>query len=190
MSDREESYLQYLPPVLWEGDQDFIERFLHIFEDIFSDIEKKVDNIPQLFNPWTTPSHFLPWLASWMALELEPHWTEIQSRAFMRNIVSLYNQRGGQESLEKYLRIYVGSNVDIAELQQESSPHEFKIIINFPSFDILHRQKIVRRVRAILDREKPAHTYYNLHIESPTMQIGLHSTIGVDTILGNPELDS
>jgi len=184
MSEREENFLQYLPPVLWEEDRDFIERFLHIFEDIFGDIETKVDGIPRLFNPWTTPVRYLPWLASWVALELEPHWTEIQSRAFIRNIVSLYNQRGTLKSLEKYLRIYVGSNVSINELPLDTSPHEFDVTINFPSYDYQHLIARVRRIRAIIDREKPAHTYYHLDIKSPPMQIGVHSTIGVDTILG------
>jgi hypothetical protein len=39
-------------------------------------------------------------------------------------------------------------------------------------------------VTAILDMEKPAHTYYALEVETPTLQLGVHSTISVDTLLG------
>jgi hypothetical protein len=36
----------------------------------------------------------------------------------------------------------------------------------------------------IIDREKPAHTYYRLEVVMPFMQIGVHSTLGKDTVVG------
>ena len=38
--------------------------------------------------------------------------------------------------------------------------------------------------RALIELEKPAHTDYELDWIYPTMQIGVHSTVGVDTLLG------
>ena len=39
---------------------------------------------------------------------------------------------------------------------------------------------------AIIDQEKPAHTFYAFRFRDvPTMQIGVHSTVGVDTVLGS-----
>lgn len=187
MNVRDESYLEYLPPVLWEekGDPpEFLRRFLHIFEDLFEGLEKEVDDIPKLFDPWKTPSTFLSWLASWVALELDKDWSELKSRTLIRHIVSLYRKRGTLRGLEKYLRIYVGTNVHIEELPVNTSPHIFKVIIVYPSYEPSGRVRRAFEVRTVLDREKPAHTHYNLIIENPTMQIGVHSTIGVDTILG------
>ena len=40
-------------------------------------------------------------------------------------------------------------------------------------------------VTAIIDMEKPAHTFYVLDVVTPIFQIGVHSTIGVDTLLGS-----
>jgi phage tail-like protein len=37
---------------------------------------------------------------------------------------------------------------------------------------------------AIIDLEKPAYTHYHLELKTPAMQIGQHSTIGRDTLLG------
>lgn len=37
---------------------------------------------------------------------------------------------------------------------------------------------------AIVDLEKPAYTHYHLELKTPAMQIGKHSTIGLDTLLG------
>jgi len=38
-------------------------------------------------------------------------------------------------------------------------------------------------VRALIDLEKPAHTDYELELRYPTMQLGVHSTVGLDTLL-------
>jgi phage tail-like protein len=188
MNAREESYLQYLPAVLapeTPQSSDFLRRFLHIFEDIFSSLEQKVDDIPKLFNPWRVPSEFLPWLASWLALDLDQAWDERQARSYIRQITSLYKQRGTLLGLEKYLQIYVGSNMRIEELPVEAAPHLFQVTINLPERkDASRRVALSRQVRAIIDAEKPAHTHYNLVIKNPTLQIGKYSHIGVDTILG------
>jgi len=93
-------------------------------------------------------------------------------------------QRGTMQGLEKYLQIYVGSNVSIKELPPDTFAHTFKVTIIYPSYEPSGRVKRAQKVRAILDREKPAHTHYVLVIENPTMQIGVHSTIGKDSILG------
>src|SRR6266568_7496057 len=90
------SYLQYLPPVLWQEHgtpPDFLERFLGVFQEINDGLEAEVDDIPKLFDPWKTKSENLPWLASWVALELDREWTEPQKRTLIRHIVSLYTQR-------------------------------------------------------------------------------------------------
>ena len=50
--------------------------------------------------------------------------------------------------------------------------------------------EVIRRARAVLDREKPVHVHYLLHFGEeiiqplPTMQISIHSTIGVSTVIG------
>jgi len=182
------SFLHYLPPVLWQGaggQTQLLQRFLHIFEDIVAGIEKQVDDMPKLFDPWETKSEFLPWLASWVALQLDPAWSERQARSLIRHIVSIYKQRGTLRGLQRYLQIYVGSNVTIEELPpEEPTIHQFRLIIDYPSYEPYDRVRRAREIRSIVDREKPAHTYYELTINNPTMQIGVHSKIGVDTILG------
>lgn len=188
MNTDKECFLQYLPSVLWQEGATppgFLERFLRIFQEEFDTLEKKVDDIPNMFDPWKTPAEFLPWLASWVALELDKGWTEQQSRALLRSIVSLYKKRGTTEGLQEYLKIYVGSNVTVEDLKPvEPFLHMFQITIISQNYNHGAQVELARQVRAIVDREKPAHTYYLLVIENPTMQIGKHSTIGYDTILG------
>lgn len=69
-------------------------------------LARRIDKIPQLFNPWRAPPEFLPWLASWLALEFEPDWSEYQQRKFIAEILSIYQQRGLKQGLLTYLDIY------------------------------------------------------------------------------------
>ena len=41
-------------------------------------------------------------------------------------------------------------------------------------------------VRAILDREKPAHTIYHLCVIEPRMRVGVQARIGIDAIVAGP----
>ena len=42
------------------------------------------------------------------------------------------------------------------------------------------------RIRAIVDREKPAHTTYELCVIEPAFRIGFQSSVGVDSVVGGP----
>jgi len=44
----------------------------------------------------------------------------------------------------------------------------------------------VARVKAVLDREKPAHTTYHLCPIEPRMRVGFQARLGIDTIVGGP----
>jgi len=44
----------------------------------------------------------------------------------------------------------------------------------------------VARVKALLDREKPAHTTYHLCPIEPRMRVGFQARLGIDTIVGGP----
>jgi phage tail-like protein len=121
------SYLRYLPPVLWEqatGPSAFsLGTMLLIFEKILTGIEDDKAGIPhgdyqpssieetiatlyQLFDPWRTPTAFLPWLASLLGLTLVPTWDEYQCRKAIAEITQIYRQRGLKAALQRYLSLY------------------------------------------------------------------------------------
>ena len=120
------SYLRHLPQVLWSSDstpEPLLGQVLCVFEKILTGIadgvpirsdgteypaiKEVIDELPKLFNSWSTRPEFLPWLASWVALDLEPTWTEYQKRKLITEIVSIYRLRGLDAGLHAYLDIYV-----------------------------------------------------------------------------------
>ncbi|MFG1817785.1 phage tail protein [Kribbella sp. NPDC049174] len=71
----------------------------------------EIADLHRLFDPWTTPTDFLPWLASWVALEFPtlqgiPLWEEYQRRKVTAEIAQIYRLRGRKTGLNQYLDLY------------------------------------------------------------------------------------
>jgi len=129
------SYLRYLPPVLWR-DRDMpvgetaglrLGEWLRIVEKVLTGID---DGVPlqhgdhvhpsisdviagtdRLLDPWKAPADFLPWLASWVGLDLptlrdQPLWDEYRRRRATAGIASVYRQRGLKDGLLAHLALH------------------------------------------------------------------------------------
>jgi phage tail-like protein len=156
-----------------------------------------------------TPEDFLPWLASWVALSLREDWSEKERRRFISRVVPAYQQRGTTTGLTEVLLAYSGitepDSIEIREFNQPfqlngtarvgvntvvgiGPPHFFWVKIILPGVGDLNEARRRQIVRAIIDQEKPAHTYYKLDIDYPTMQVGVleRCRVGISTLLGEP----
>ena len=205
-------YLAYLPAIFSEDP--LLGRFLLAFEQVLTGLEGSdsepdqgleeiIAAIPDLFDPLATPREFLEWLAGWVALGLRADWREDQQRQFLANIVLLYRRRGTKQNLIDLLKIYTGLEPEIAEGGNTvfqiydhstvgvdtqingSAPHYFRVTVNIPNPDPATLQRQNQIVRALIDLEKPAHTAYDYYPTHTSMQIGVHSQVGVDTLLGD-----
>jgi hypothetical protein len=134
------------------------------------------------------PAEFLEWLSGWVALTMREDWREVESRRILAEIVPSYRRRGTPEGLKQILSAFTGvpaSTITILEEGVDWPPHYFEVKVKVPGILDLARWRAV--LEPIIDMEKPAHTYYGLHLEpSATMQVGVTSTVGVDTLLGVP----
>jgi phage tail-like protein len=156
---------------------------------------------PNLPDHERAPAKFLEWLAGWVALILRADLDELRQRDFIARAVSLYRLRGTKQGLEEFVRIYtrlgvsinewhtpfqigVHSTIGVDTLLDGGAPYFFGVLIRLPTPDPEQIRQHRQVVTAIIDMEKPAHTYYELEVETPTLQIGVHSTISVDTLLG------
>ncbi len=186
------NYLIYLPSI-YEQDE-LMGRFLMLFESFLTPIEQQVDNIQDYFDPRITPAAFLPWLASWLDLELDKRWPEARQRRLIRWAIALHRSRGTKWGLLKYLEIYTGQKAEIIErravnfvlgkgarlghgiaLGRSNQPHTFSVTLRLPPVEAgseqeKNRQEKLRRrtIESIIDRQKPAHTVYTLHLEPIT----------------------
>jgi phage tail-like protein len=184
-------YLRHLPEI-YEQD-DFMGRFLMLFESFWAPIQNQIAAAPEYLEPRMTPAIFVPWLASWLGLELDDRWPEDRQRQLVRSAIWLLRQRGTKQALRQYLEIYTGGQVKITEhraadfrlgssgklglgvaLGTGNHPHTFTVRILLPAEPSSGMEEegaaqlqIQRRmIEAIIGAEKPAHTTYTLKITS------------------------
>jgi P2-related tail formation protein len=124
-------------------------------------------------------------------------------RQLIARAIPLYRRRGTKDGLEDLLRIYalgvrieeptgwlqlgVSSTVEVDTRLDGPPPHVFRVVLTLAegvsSSEEIGRQR--RLLEAIIDAEKPAHTQYTLDVVDPNQfTVGVHSTVGVDTMLG------
>jgi phage tail-like protein len=149
------------------------------------------------------PADFLSWLAGWVSLTLRQDWDDARKRDFIARAVQLYRLRGTKDGVAKFVQVYTVLPVEISEqsagfqlgvhsqigvdtLLNGGAPFFFRVKLRLPKPDpaLLGQEENI--ARAIIDLQKPAHTTYSLEIETPQFQIGVQSTVGVDTLLGLP----
>ncbi len=189
MSKPISSYQQYLPATLQEDA--IVGGFLVAFEQILSGnistnevanesanplgLEDMINGVHLYFNPRQTPEEFLPWLAGWVALSIRDDWKVEVKREFIQQIVKLYRLRGTKQGLTQVLQLYLtnsgfGDNVKIFD-RFEHFPDYFQVQLTLNDRDPEKYWRQVKIAKAIIDQEKPAHTFYTLKILVPTMQM-------------------
>jgi phage tail-like protein len=173
--------LTALLPAIYREDP-FLARYLWAFEQLFVALEQEIDGLASLFDAIETREEFLPWLASWVALSLRADLAPNQQREFLSRIVPLYRRRGTKQNLQDLLSIFTRGVPTIVE--SDDPPHHFTITMRLPEAAAQDRLRQSAIAHALIDLEKPAHTFYDLDLQFPTMQIGVTSTVGVDTLLG------
>ncbi|MCJ7738727.1 MAG: phage tail protein [Anaerolineae bacterium] len=183
-------YLKYLPEIYqYDG---MMRRFLMLFESFWAPVESQIDGMACYFDPDLTPAEFLPWLGSWLDVALDERLPGVRKRQLVQSAVPLYRSRGTRNGLKRYLEAYTGGRVRIIEyrarnfelgasaqlgagiaLGLKNEPHTFKVEISLPPVEAQDHedsQKLEaerrRRIAGIIESEKPAHTAYELRLES------------------------
>lgn len=211
-----QSSLNYLPPVFHEDavSAAFLDRFLSYFDTIFHEIETQIAAFTSYLDPDGVPAgDFLAWLASWFDLAFLAEWSDAVRRAFVRQAIALYKQRGTLPGLQAILRLHTGLPAphpviiehfrlrDYDARRDVADPPGPYYLAGAPldpsSAEIAHHftlalpQKAagdsaaLQTLQQLIDAQKPAHTRYQIRLVSPGIAIGCQSTIGVDMLLGS-----
>ncbi|MBD3217393.1 MAG: PASTA domain-containing protein [candidate division Zixibacteria bacterium] len=210
------NYLDFLPNIYRQYDMrqgSILKRFLWLLKHPRIPIDRTIRDIHSYFEPYNTPGKFLPYLASVLALVLDENWDQAKKRELIANIVKIYKLRGTSRGLALYLKIYTDSTPEIIEnywpfngfqVGVSSTIGVDSIIIGYINrshcFTVRIPQTIddtpvemIRRIHAIVQTEKPAHTNYYMIFAEPEleeadfMQVGVASMIGVESWVGETD---
>jgi phage tail-like protein len=244
---------------------DFLKRFLALFESLFAETEEDINALARLFDPAAAPAQFLPWLAGWLALELDEDWDEVRRRQMIATAFERYSRRGTAEGLRESLRLFAGveaiveepilnaawwalpavetscegsrtacrcgkagaetrepawaatenSILGVTTMLAPAHPQgaalgstatlDHSSLITDEEFgaplftDVAHQFSVqvyrgqlgcaetLSQVRAVIEREKPAHTAYHLCVIEPRLRVGFQARVGIDAVVaGGP----
>src|SRR5688572_24530641 len=88
-----EGYLRYMPGLFHRNDptgKNLGRDLLWIIQHLFGSVEEIINELHTYFDPYDSPDHFLPWLASWTAMVLDEDWPIAKKRRLIRKAVELY----------------------------------------------------------------------------------------------------
>lgn len=183
-----------------------LEDAVEAFPDLIDPAQAPVDE-PAASAGEPLRSAYLDYVAAWTALQLDQNWPLDKRREWVRRIVPLYRRRGTRAALQEYLATFVGDNVFIAEppggfilADPEGSTlgedtflsgapaYYFRVGINYAfttPFTLTGWLNVQRGTRAIIDLEKPAHTYYHLFPRTPGFVLAApgHTVLAAETLL-------
>ncbi len=149
-------YIESLPVIY--ADNDFLARFLLLFQNVWEPLEQRQDHIDMYFDPRTSPASFLPWLASWLDLSFNQHWPEIRRRRLLAEAIDLYRWRGTRYGLVRMIEVCTGITPEVTE--NTAQPYTFDVKIALPKDGDIDKNLIDELIRA----HKPAHAGYRLEV--------------------------
>jgi len=206
------SLVRFLPGVYQlaqDDERNFLRDFLWIFHHILDGLRHRIDDVPRLLRPLESDPDMLPWLATWLALQLDLDWPEVKRRKWLHHAPRLFSIRGTRRALSELLAIYVGV---APRIEENSWPYKgFRIGISssigidsviLPPMNLAHcflvhipigygkvSEEMVVRIHRVIQAEKPAHTTYFLTFESESEKVELRDfmQIGVSSAIGTTE---
>ena len=104
------SYLQLLPAVYRREPAAalFAERFLAMFERVFTGIEDRYVEFLRDLDPAAAPLDIINWLACLIDLTFDPSRSLAKRRALVGEAMKLYAMRGTARGIARYIEIYTG----------------------------------------------------------------------------------
>lgn len=153
------SWLEYLPSIY--SDDEFLGRYLLIFESILSPIIWSVDNFDMYLTPDVAPPEWLRWMAGWFDLLLVNDLPVERQRAVMRQIGWLFLRRGTRVGLERLLALYFGVRPEIIENPDDEDSCHFVVRLPLSESNTRMGREIAERLIA---SQKPAFASHLLEI--------------------------
>lgn len=155
-TDPTSMYIESLPDIY--ADNDFLARFLLLFQNVWEPLEQRQDHIDMYFDPRTSPANFLPWLASWLDLSFNQHWPETRRRRLLAEAIDLYRWRGTRYGLVRMIEVCTGSTPEVND--NPAQPYTFDVKITLPKGSDIDKNLIDELIQA----HKPAHAGYRLEV--------------------------
>lgn len=193
------SFLSYLPAIYQTGGrEDFLGRFLGMFEAVYQDFEERIEDSTKQLNPMTAEPEFLRWLARWVGISNAHLWQEERLRLLLEGIGRKNLIRGTREYTEHMISTFTGERPfileygDIEEYREDTKayksltqsyahgPYEVNVLVREQAVPSLREQHALKKM---IEDMKPAHIKMHLVIMRPGIYLGQNVYVGVNSTL-------
>lgn len=192
------SWISFLPELYQKQEDSFLKRFLGIVQSMYEDMNRKIEDIPGLYDAENTPSDLLVWLSQWLSIPDPYLWKEEQLRYLVRNGSALARLRGTVVYLREILQLYTGRTPYIVEYWQwayeeldSRRRNAMERLYGSDSFCVtlvlsgegLQDSVSLAVVERLVEHCSPAHLDIRIEILQPCIFLGRHSYLGINSVL-------
>jgi phage tail-like protein len=209
------SLVRFLPSIYHpksSSDSHFLRDFLWVFHHLYDSLTDRISSVRTLFNPYTTPRDFLPWLASLFGVAFDESMDEKTQRRVLKEVIGIFPLRGTKEAIVRMVRLFC--NLDCKVVENQAPFSGFKVgVTTRVGVDsmVLHdvsrantfiveigvtedelSPQMLARLHKVIALEKPAHTEYFLRFkETPKTEeaVGVWQ-VGVTSVVGRSKVST
>lgn len=193
------SFLSYLPAIYQTGGkEDFLGRFLGMFEAVYQDLDEKIEGCARQLDPEVAEPEFLKWLARWVGISNAHLWPGERLRRLLTGIVRKNLVRGTREYMEHVIGAFTGERpffleyCDIERYRDNPAayqslresyawgPYEVSVFVREQAVSSLREQHALKKM---IEDMKPAHIRIHLVILRPGIYLGQNVYAGVNSML-------
>lgn len=193
------NFRSYLPAIYQSaGREDFLGRFLGLFESVYEDFEEKIADSAKQLDPRAANPEFLHWLAKWVGISNAHLWPDEKLRILLSGIVRKNLIRGTRDYMEHLVGTFTGERpffLEYGDIEHyrgndkayrtlvESyahDPYEVSVFVREQAAPSLREQHALKKM---IEDMKPAHIHIHLIILRPGIYLGQNVYVGVNSVL-------
>ena len=193
------SWTQYLPELYQGESQNFLERYLGIFQSLYEDLDKNIREVSAYLEIDTADEEFLNWLAQWLGVEGGYLWEQENLRELLHCAMDLYSIKGTVESLKQIIQLktgqcpYVVEQYEIAPFQKDISHTKLlrQLYGEYPNMltvclpnRVVPSNRMYQTIIKLIETVKPAQVEINLVLLKPYIFLDSYSYLGINSVLG------
>lgn len=167
-------------PEIYQGEkQEFLARFLGIFQSMYSDMDKQIINDAAYLDIQAADAEILSWLSGWIHVDNSHLWPVKQLKQYLDQGAALFSVRGTAGALIRMVEIYTGEKCFLAE---DPGIHRVTLLIKEQA---IGSQREFRAVERIIREGKPADVELCLIPLKPYLFLNRHTYLGINSMLND-----
>lgn len=185
---------EYLPMVYQEHN-DFLKRFLAIFQSLYYDFQEQLDYVTQFLDVDCVSGAYLKWLAQWMGCVYPANWQDDKLRRFLKISFSLFQQKGTRAGLERLITFATGHPPMILELWKVmqickeaytrnaydqlygNAESIFWVLVSQEDMQTCDMQELLQ----LIQWYQPVHAHAHIAVLKQQMLLGGHTYLGINS---------